>query len=230
MIKETQRQLIRLNNNLVALEREFAGLHILRDHKLYHSCSSEIMKIKIEIDLLSQKLKGAGNVNGRKTYERPKESSKSRKDYEDRYNKYYGNTKTQEEWWYDDGTWEYKEEEKPKHDIPDGWHVAIIVESDYRENSKGAGWYLYLVFKIVVEGINKTINVYLNLENPSEFAVKMANMYLDKICNAIGKKRDEINDSVELHNIPLKILVKNIIDNFNGLSIIDYKPIREDDG
>jgi hypothetical protein len=91
--------------------------------------------------------------------------------------------------------------------IPSGKYVACIVESEMKPTKSGTGSYLQLTFE-VLEGEFKGRKVWsrLNLENPNAVAVQMARSELSSICRAVGVL--EPKDSVELHNLPLVITVK----------------------
>ena len=88
-----------------------------------------------------------------------------------------------------------------------GRYVAEISDSDMRPNNKGTGEYLWLEFT-VLDGpfAGRKLWTQLNLVNPSPQAVEIAQRDLSAICRAVGKLR--IQDSIELHNIPLEINVK----------------------
>jgi hypothetical protein len=91
--------------------------------------------------------------------------------------------------------------------LPPGKYLAIIVETDLKPTQSGNGNYLELTFEIL-EGQYKGRKVWarLNLDNPSEQAVKIARSELSAICRAVGVMTP--NDSVELHNLPLVITVR----------------------
>ena len=91
--------------------------------------------------------------------------------------------------------------------LPAGRYNAEISDSDMRTNSKGTGEYLWLEFTIL-DGPHAGRKLWsqLNLVNPSSQAVEIAQRELSAICHAVGKLR--VQDSIELHNIPLEINVK----------------------
>ena len=91
--------------------------------------------------------------------------------------------------------------------IPAGKYVAIIADSEMKQTKAGTGSYLELTFQIV-DGEYKGRNLWarLNLDNPNAVAVKIAQGELSAICRAIGVMAP--NDSCELHNLPLVIVVK----------------------
>ena len=91
--------------------------------------------------------------------------------------------------------------------IPSGKYVAVIVESDQKPTKSGNGSFLELVFEIV-EGEYRGRKVWarLNLANPNETAVKIAQAELSAICRAVNVMQP--GDSVELHDLPLVITVK----------------------
>ena len=91
--------------------------------------------------------------------------------------------------------------------IPAGDYIAAIVESQFKPTKSGNGRYLELKFQ-VLEGEHKGRNLWarLNLYNPNELAVKMANSDLADICNAVGIPAP--GDSCELHDLPMQVKVK----------------------
>ncbi len=91
--------------------------------------------------------------------------------------------------------------------VPAGKYVAVIVESDQKPTKSGNGSFLELVFEIV-EGEYRGRKVWarLNLANPNETAVKIAQAELSAICRAVNVMQP--GDSVELHDLPLVITVK----------------------
>ncbi len=90
--------------------------------------------------------------------------------------------------------------------IPAGKYLAIITESEMKPTKAGTGQYLQLTFQ-VLDGPYKGRLVWarLNLDNPSEMAVKIARAELSSICRAVGVMAPK--DSIELHNLPLVIKV-----------------------
>ena len=95
----------------------------------------------------------------------------------------------------------------PFEAIPAGKYLAMITASEMKPNKAGTGRFLELCFTII-EGELKNRQVWsrLNLENPNELAMKIAQAELSAICRAVGIMAP--NDSVELHNLPLTIRVK----------------------
>ena len=91
--------------------------------------------------------------------------------------------------------------------IPAGKYLAAITESEMKPTKSGSGSYLQLTFTIVEgEHKNRVLWARLNLNNPNATAVKIARGELSAICRAVGVMQPK--DSVELHNIPLAIVVK----------------------
>lgn len=90
--------------------------------------------------------------------------------------------------------------------IPPGQYTAIITESENKPNKAGTGSYLQFTFQ-VVDGEHKGRLLWarLNLDNPSETAVKIARGQLSALCRAVNVLQPR--DSLELHNIPLVIKV-----------------------
>jgi len=91
--------------------------------------------------------------------------------------------------------------------LPPGDYVARIVESEMKPTKDNTGQYLSLIFQVMSQGFeNRKIFNNLNLVNKSAKAVDIANRELGEICRAVGKP--VINDSQELHGIPMLITVK----------------------
>jgi len=90
--------------------------------------------------------------------------------------------------------------------IPAGKYLVLIVDSKTKQTKNGAGEYLQLEFEIV-DGPYKGRKVWerLTLKHPNETTVKIAKGNLSAICRAVGVMKP--NDSVELHNIPITIVV-----------------------
>jgi len=91
--------------------------------------------------------------------------------------------------------------------IPAGKYLAAITESEMKPTKNGSGSYLQLTLTIL-EGEYKGRVVWarLNLVNPNQTAVKIAQSELSAVCRAVGVMTPR--DSCELHNIPLLITVK----------------------
>ncbi len=91
--------------------------------------------------------------------------------------------------------------------VPAGQYLAIITESEMKPTKNNNGSYLQLTLEIL-EGEYKGRKLWarLNLNNPSDTAVKIARAELSSICRAMNVMTPK--DSVELHNLPIAITVK----------------------
>ena len=127
-------------------------------------------------------------------------------------------------------------EETPYGDmspVPSGVYRAKIVSSNTKATKSGNGAYLELLFEICQgdEFDGRQVFDRLNLDNPSETAVRIARGKLSSICRAVGVM--EPQDSIELHDIPLLIKVdcQERIDNTGETQksneIKSYKPCPE---
>jgi hypothetical protein len=92
--------------------------------------------------------------------------------------------------------------------IPDGWYMAEIVNSEMKQTKKGDGSYISLRFKLdgnpKFDGRQLFCN--LNIDNPNEKAVEIAQRQLGEIMDCCGIQ--EVNDSEELHGKPMLIKVR----------------------
>lgn len=95
--------------------------------------------------------------------------------------------------------------------IPAGKYVGVITNTEMKPTKAGTGHYLELTFQII-EGLFKNRHLWarLNLDSPSEMAVRIARGELSAICRAVGVMQPK--DSIELHNLPLVLSVKQKID------------------
>jgi hypothetical protein len=99
--------------------------------------------------------------------------------------------------------------------IPAGDYPAVIIGSEMVDNAARTGSFLKLEFSIIGDNYaNRRLFARLNLDNPNATAVDIARSELKAITVACGKK--VIQDSEELHNIPLTIKVKTEKRKDNG--------------
>lgn len=99
------------------------------------------------------------------------------------------------------------EPSNPFDPLPSGTYEAVISASEMKPTKDGSGKYLKLEFTVVEgEFTNRKVWCNLNLDNPSKQAVDIAKAQLSAICRAVGVMVPQ--DSEELHNIPLLIVVK----------------------
>jgi hypothetical protein len=117
--------------------------------------------------------------------------------------------------------------------IPAGWYNAMVVESGMKATSGGEGSYLELVLKIVDGQYagNKLFDR-LNLDNKNPTAVEVAYRRLSSYCHATGVLR--VQDSQQLHGIPVKVKVSVRIDNTGQYEpsndVKAIKPYAENNG
>lgn len=95
-------------------------------------------------------------------------------------------------------------EDKGFEVIPEGTYAAQIIQSDMKETKAKTGMFLELRIQILDEPYTgRLVFERLNLVNPNETAVKIAERTLADICEACGI--DEVEDSEELHGIEFEI-------------------------
>lgn len=90
--------------------------------------------------------------------------------------------------------------------IPAGWYVCMITDSEMKPTKSGNGEYLQLRLD-VIEGQyeNRVIFDRLNLNNPNQTAVEIAQRQLSAICRAVGAMQPK--DSSDLHDVPIRVKV-----------------------
>lgn len=115
--------------------------------------------------------------------------------------------------------------------IPIDTYVLAVIDSEMKDNSAGTGSYLNL--KIAVQEGDfegRIIWELLNLDNPSEVAVDIANKKLATLCRAVGV--ETFDDTDELHDIPFisKVGIKPGDAQYGPKNIIkSYSPIDEEE-
>lgn len=113
--------------------------------------------------------------------------------------------------------------------IPAAWYIAEITKTEMKDTKAGTGKYLTCMLK-VLEGEFKGRYLFnlLNLVNPNQVAVEIAQKELASICEACGI--DEIEDSTELHGIPMavRVIIKAASASYPAKNEIKaYKPESE---
>lgn len=90
--------------------------------------------------------------------------------------------------------------------IPDGWYQAMIIDSEVKPTKAGTGHYLQLTIEVTDgEHAGRYVWDRLNLDNPNETAVAIAQETLAQICHAVGVL--EPKDTEELHHKPMEVRV-----------------------
>lgn len=91
--------------------------------------------------------------------------------------------------------------------VPAGWYPVTILKSEMKSNGKKNGSYLALEFS-VVEGHplkGRKFFTNLNLNNPNQTAVEIAQAELSAICHSVGVF--VISDSNQLHGLPFDVKI-----------------------
>ena len=91
--------------------------------------------------------------------------------------------------------------------IPSGTYEAVVTDSEMRATKNGLGMGLNLTFEILSEGPAKGRKVFawINYEHPKVEAQRIGREELASLCKAVGVV--ELNDTVQLHNLPLLVTV-----------------------
>lgn len=113
----------------------------------------------------------------------------------------------------------------PMEAVPPGDYPAIIVESEKKPTKAGTGHFIELKMQII-DGPYKGRHQWdrLNLWNPSEQAVAIAQATLSAVCHAVGVLQPR--DTSQLHNKPLILSVGTRKNQENELvnTVKGYKP------
>lgn len=94
------------------------------------------------------------------------------------------------------------EKQKDFEPIPQQWVIGEVTKSEYKPTSAKTGHYLTCQIKIIAPEEFKGRMVFnlMNLQNPNQTTVEIAQKELASMCEACGI--DELEDSTELHGIP----------------------------
>lgn len=110
--------------------------------------------------------------------------------------------------------------------LPEGQYVVIATASEMKPTKSGTGQFLQFTFE-VLDGPQKGRALWarLNLVNPNQTAVDIAQRELGAICRAVNVIKP--SDSAELHNKPMLITVAVEIDDRKRESNIikKYEPV-----
>ncbi len=120
----------------------------------------------------------------------------------------------------------------PRDPIPAGWYKAVIAESIEKPTKAQTGSYLQLTLE-VIEGDHAGRKVFerLNLNNPNQQAVEIAQRSLSGICRAVGVMTPRTSN--DLHDKPMMIKVKVTApkDGYDaGNEIAEYAPVQKGGG
>lgn len=116
--------------------------------------------------------------------------------------------------------------------IPAGWYTAMVDESELKPTNDGLGARLAVRFSIIDgQYANRKIYTGFNIRNQNPVAQEIAFKQLSALAHAVGVL--QVEDSAQLHNIPLKIRVKVVPakDQYEAKNEpTTYKHISEDVG
>lgn len=105
--------------------------------------------------------------------------------------------------------------------IPAGWYDVMITDSEQKMTKAGTGSYLQMRLDVTsgqYEG--RVLFERLNLDNPNQTAVEIAQRTLSSICRSVGVMQPQ--DSSDLHNIPLcaKVAIQPPRDGYEASNVI----------
>ena len=119
--------------------------------------------------------------------------------------------------------------------IPTGIYEAVVTDSEMRATKSGLGMGINLTFEILTEGPAKGRKVFswINYEHPKVEAQRIGREELASLCKAVGVT--ELEDTVQLHNLPLVITVgvdrndptKNVIKAYKAKSAQTAQPAQK---
>ena len=91
--------------------------------------------------------------------------------------------------------------------IQSGTYEAVVTDSETRATKNGNGMGINLTFEILSDGPAKGRKVFawINYENQNAKAQQIGREELASLCKAVGIT--ELEDTVQLHNLPLLIAV-----------------------
>lgn len=107
--------------------------------------------------------------------------------------------------------------------IPAGIYEALICDSEVRPTRSGNGKGINLTFEIL-SGPHKGRKVFawINFQHPKAEAQRIGQEELARICKAVGIGK--LDDTAQLHNLPMMITVAIDKDDQSRNVIKNYKP------
>jgi len=126
----------------------------------------------------------------------------------------------------------FNSDEHPQEEfglLAPGEYTAVVSATDRRENNAGTGEYISVEF-VIVEGPAEGRRLWenLNIQHPNEVAVRISKATLAAICRACGKTA--IHDTIELHDIPMKITIGKKTQKDTGEVVNHIKAFRRING
>ena len=90
--------------------------------------------------------------------------------------------------------------------IKPGTYEAVITESEIRATKSGNGKGINLTFEILSqEAKGRKVWAWINSQHPKQEAQRIGQEELARICKAVGVEK--LQDTAQLHNLPLMITV-----------------------
>ena len=105
--------------------------------------------------------------------------------------------------------------------MPDGEYPLTVIATEKRDNKAGTGSYILLTLEVASGKYErKWVREYLNLWNPNEQAVEIAQRKLGQLCKALGI--EHLGDSDELLNrtVQAKIITKPGSNGFEAQNVV----------
>ena len=105
--------------------------------------------------------------------------------------------------------------------MPDGEYPLTVIATEKRDNKAGTGSYILLTLEVASGKYErKWVREYLNLWNPNEQAVEIAQRKLGQLCKVLGI--EHLGDSDELLNrtVQAKIVTKPGSNGFEAQNVV----------
>ena len=105
--------------------------------------------------------------------------------------------------------------------MPDGEYSLTVIATEKRDNKAGTGSYILLTLEVASGKYErKWVREYLNLWNPNEQAVEIAQRKLGQLCKALGI--EHLGDSDELLNrtVQAKIVTKPGSNGYDAQNVV----------
>jgi len=111
--------------------------------------------------------------------------------------------------------------------IPAGWYTAMITDAEEKPTKSGNGSYLQLRLDVIQgEFENRVIFERLNLDNPNETAVQIAQRTLASICRAVGIMQPKSSEDLKDTPIMVKVGIQPASGQYEASnSVKGYAPV-----
>lgn len=105
--------------------------------------------------------------------------------------------------------------------MPKGRYLGIVVDSEEKQTRNKDGSYFEFEFDVLApkEFKRRKLWARLNIKNPSEVAQRIGREQFNGLCEAAGKKKEQVKETTALHNAVVVLIVDIRKNEQNGKDV-----------